>query len=265
MPKILAKLKDARVWGRSAGWPAALTYAAYRTKMALGLPEPATLSIKPRQAKYPVVVRLRGSSDMEVFGPIFVAEEYACIGEISSPKLVMDLGANVGYSSAYLLSRFPSAAFVAVEPDPDNFKQCRENLAPYGNRVRLVLGGVWSDRSRLVLSRPTFGDGREWAAQVRESDGEDDEATVEGWDIPSLLELAGQEQIDLLKVDIEGSESHLFGSNFSSWLPKVRNICIELHGADCRDVFFNALKNFEYELGFSGDLTICRNLRPKAS
>jgi FkbM family methyltransferase len=231
--------------------------------MALGLREPATLSIKPRQAKYPVVVRLRGSSDMEVFGPIFVAEEYACLEEISLPKLVLDLGANVGYSSAYLLSRFPSAAVVAVEPDPGNFEQCRENLAPYGSRVRLVLGGVWPNRSRLVLSRPASGDDREWATQVRESDGSDDVPTVEAWDIPSLLELAGQEQIDLLKVDIEGSEVHLFGSNFSSWLPKVRNICIELHGADCREVFFAALRNFDYELGFSGDLTICRNLRPK--
>ena len=200
---------------------------------------------------------------MDVFGQIFVGEEYASLRDISSPRLVMDLGANVGYSSAYFLSRFPSATLVAVEPDPDNFEQCRKNLSPYGNRVHLVLGGVWSKRSRLALSRGAFGDGREWATQVRESDGDNDEAAVEGWDIPSLLELVGGERIDLLKVDIERSELSVFGANFSSWLPKVRNICIELHGTDCREVFLNALRDFDYELAFSGELTVCRNLRRK--
>jgi hypothetical protein len=43
----------------------------------------------------------------------------------------------------------------------------------------------------------------------------------------------------------------------------VRNICIELHGPDCREVFLRALETFEYDLEYSGELTICRNLRQK--
>jgi hypothetical protein len=117
----------------------------------------------------------------------------------------------------------------------------------------------------LALSRGTFGDGREWASEVREPPEQPGTEAVQGWDIPSLLRLTGKEQIDLLKVDIEGSEVNVFGPESSSWLHKVSNICIELHGPHCEEVFFHALRDFEYELSHSGELTVCSNLRPKCN
>ena len=252
-------------WVKWCGWPAALTYSTYRTKVAFGFRQPASLKLKPRRAKYPLIVRLGGSSDMDVFYQIFRFEEYACLRTISSPRFILDLGANAGYSSAYFLSCFPSAMVVAVEPDPDNFELCRKNLAPYGGRAQVILGAVWSKRCQLAFSKETFGIGREWARQVHESESKQNEATVEAWDGPGLLQLGGGKNIDLLKVDIERSELEIFGSNCSSWLPKIRNICIELHGDDCKEVFLRALENFDYKLGTFGELTICRNLRHIAS
>jgi len=219
--------------------------------------------MKPRRARHPVVARLRGSSDMDAFSQIFAWDEYACLRSIPSPRWILDLGANVGYSSAYFLSCFPTASVIAVEPDPDNCNLCRRNLAPYGKRARVVPGAAWSACSRLSLSRGTFGDGREWATQVFAGSGP--EGCVDGYDIPSLLELAGAEWIDILKVDVERSELEIFGDGSSSWLPKVRNICIELHGADCREVFLRALEDFDYDPGVSGELTTCRNLHRKAT
>ena len=67
----------------------------------------------------------------------------------------------------------------------------------------------------------------------------------------------------ILKVDIERAELSVFGSSARARLPKVRNICIELHGEDREETFFDSLKDFEYELGHSGELTICRNLRSR--
>jgi FkbM family methyltransferase len=250
---------------KSFGLRAAVTLVIDRALSALGFSQTTILRIKPRQAKYPVLARLGRSSDMSLFHEIFTFDEYACIRDISPARVILDLGANVGYSSAYLLSCFPTAKVVAVEPDPDNFELCRKNLAPYGDRAQVVLGAVWSKRCKLALSRGTFGDGREWATQVRESEGKDTEATVEAWDVPGLLHLAGGESIDLLKVDVERSELEIFSSSSSSWLPKVRNICIELHGDDCREVFLGALKEFEYDSGISRELMICRNLQFRTS
>lgn len=253
-----------RNWVKPVGWRAACTWVGYRARLAMGFRVPAILKIWPRQAKHPVIARLGESSDILVFNQIFNLNGYASLQDISPSRLILDLGANVGYASAYFLSLFPSATVVAVEPDPGNFEVCRQNLVPYGNRARLVLGAAWPRRSRLALVRGNSEDGREWATQVRECRNRDEAATVEGWDIPSLLELAGAHEIDLLKVDIEGSELQLFEESSALWLPQVRNICIELHGSDCEQVFRHALRDFEYELTRSGELTVCRNLRRRS-
>jgi FkbM family methyltransferase len=251
------------MWAKSAGWSAALTWIIYRAKTALGFREPLALTLKPSLAQFPVVVRLGGSTDLNVFCQIFQIREYSRLSDLSSLRLILDLGANVGYTSAYFLSAFPDATVVAVEPDPKNFGQCSGNLAPYGGRAKVVKGAVWSTSAKLAISGATMGAGWEWARRVQPVTGDEKELAVEGWDIPSLMQLAGAKTIDLLKCDIEGSELELFGDNSSSWLPNVRNICIELHGADCERVFFEALKGFDYDLETSGELTMCRNLRPK--
>lgn len=178
---------------------------------------------------------------------------------------MLDLGANVGFSSAYFLSVFPSTRVVAVEPDERNAAMCEANLAPYGNRAVVLHGAVWSRCARLQLSKGTFGDGREWATQVREpSEGASISADVQAWDLNSLIDMAGAGAVDLLKVDIEGAELFVFQGSARAWLPKIRNICIEIHGDDCKNAFFDSLRDFEYDLQTSGELTICRNIRARS-
>jgi FkbM family methyltransferase len=205
---------------------------------------------------------LRRSSDLDVFRQIFINQEYLSLRSLKDVSSVLDLGANVGYSSAYFLNCFPNACVVAVEPDDRNIQACRINLKPYGDRVLLVHGAVWSECTKLCLSRGTFGDGREWATQVMES-SEGSAGDVQAWDVGSLIDMAGGAEIDLLKVDIEGAEIAVFGETAKRWLPRVRGICIELHGPECQETFFNALTDFDYELERSGELTICKNLRAK--
>ena len=80
------------------------------------------------------------------------------------------------------------------------------------------------------------------------------------WDDRKLLARLGQGMREY-KAWRERSEIELFGRNFSAWLPRVSNICIELHGPDCREAFLSALAGYEYTLESSLELTICRNLR----
>ena len=89
-------------------------------------------------------------------------------------------------------------------------------------------------------------------------------ARVQAWDVGSLIEMSERSTVYLLRIDIEGAELTVFNES-ASWLHRVRNICIELHGKDCVGVFFGALKDFDYEFERSGELTICRNLRPRKS
>lgn len=203
---------------------------------------------------------------MSVFHQIFISQEYSCLRDLKDPSLILDLGANVGFSAAYFLSVFPNVRVVAVEPDERNLKMCEMNLSPYGDRVKLLHGAVWSKCTTLRLLKSTFSKGHEWATQVGEAiEGERTSVTVQAWDIGSLIDMSGANTVDLLKVDIERAELSVFGETAASWLHRVRNICIEFHGKECEEVFFAAMKDFDYELGHSGELTICRNLRPRVN
>ena len=223
---------------------------------------PESWRVHPRTVQRELLVRLRGSSDINVFNQIFVRQEYSSLRNLENVRMVLDLGANVGYSSACFLSYFPGSRVVAVEPDERNVAVCKVNLDPYGDRAQLLHGAVWSECTNLSLARGSFGDGREWATQVvRPAD--ENTGSVQAWDVGSLMEIAGAAQVDLLKVDIERAELAVFSDSAKKWLPKVRNICIELHGPDCEKAFFNALADFDYELSHACELTICKNIRPK--
>ena len=246
-------------WVKQVGVRSALRRIFIRVLQNLGFPEPESWRVRPHQALHPLIARLRNSSDMDVFHQIFTAEEYSPLKNMKNISLVLDLGANVGYSSVYFLSCFPNAIVVAVEPDEFNVEVCRINLKPYGDRALLLHGAVWTERTMLCLSRGSYGDGREWATQVV-LPSRDRVGYVQAWDVGSLIDMAGAEMVDLLKVDIERAELAVFGESAKTWIPRVRNICIELHGPDCQKAFFNALAGFDYELEYSGELTICRNI-----
>lgn len=53
--------------------------------------------IRPLSIPNPIQVRTR-SSDWNVFYQIFVEKEYACLDILSKVGLIVDAGANVGYS-----------------------------------------------------------------------------------------------------------------------------------------------------------------------
>ena len=201
---------------------------------------------------------MNSPADMANFKQIFVQEQYERVRGLENVSLVLDLGAYVGYASAYFLSCFPRARILAVEPDPRNLAICRMNLAPFGERVTLLHGAVWSRCTQLRVSRGVFDDMTEVFEPEPGSPGE-----VPAWDIPSLIEMAGGGEVDLLKIDIERAELAVFNDRAPEWLPKVRNICIELHGQDCKTAFFRALADFDFDLGHSGELTICFTLRAK--
>src|SRR5258706_4287375 len=104
----------------SAGLSTVLRWEFLRLAARLHLPQPTVWEARPRQVLYPLKVRLRGSSDLEVFDQIYIFEEYSCLRNLKEPSLVLDLGANVGFSAAYFLNIFPKAHIVAVEPDERN-------------------------------------------------------------------------------------------------------------------------------------------------
>jgi FkbM family methyltransferase len=224
----------------------------------LHIPVPKYLSVQPKFLKHPVKLRAR-TSDPMVFQQIMIEDEYLPLKNLQISTM-LDLGANIGLASAWFLSRFPNAAVFAVEAESDNYATCCENLEVYGSRARILYGAAWSRHALLTLRRKSCAaDNSVTETQI----GDAEKRQTQGWDLPSLIAMSGFSQIDLLKVDIEGAEAEIFSAEASNWLPRIRNVCIELHGQACRDVFFNALRQCDFEHEHSGELDLCTNLRPK--
>jgi FkbM family methyltransferase len=113
--------------------------------------------------------------------------------------VIVDAGANVGYSALYLADHFPDAVVVAVEPDPECVAQIRANCAA-NQRIRVVHAALWSHGDGVDLTNRDEGS---WANRV-----------VDGGNTPSvtlesiLTEVVGAAPF-LLKLDIEGAETEV--------------------------------------------------------
>jgi FkbM family methyltransferase len=219
-----------------------------------------TFSLHSKYAHYPLWCR-PGSSDLDVFWQIFVCREYRCLDLVVDPQFIVDCGANVGYASAYFLSRYPAAQVVSIEPDPENFAMLQQNIAPYSSRASALQTGIWSKKTGLVISEEPFGDNREWARTVREV-RKNEAATLTAVDIGSLLDNSGFDRISILKIDIEGSEKEVFSSNFRQWIGRVDTIVIELHGDACREAFMQAISEEDFAISSCDELTVCVRTHP---
>lgn len=214
-----------------------------------------------KYARYPLLCR-PDTSDINVFGQIFIDREYRCVDDVSNVSLVVDCGANVGYSSAYLLNRFPNCYLIAIEPDLGNYLVMTKNLKPYNNRVLMLNSAIWSHSVPLTMSEQKYRDGKEWTRQVRECrPGE--VPLVTAVDIGSILRESKHDRISILKIDIERAEGVIFSSTtYKSWIDKVDIMLIELHDdssfGKCSDIFFSALEKEDFAFSRCGELIVCK-------
>jgi FkbM family methyltransferase len=249
--RLLHKLGSAR----NLGFVPSCVYAFQKLRQSQ-IRGKSPFRLYTRYAKYPLQCRAN-TSDAKVFSQIFAGREYRCLDEVRDASLIIDCGANVGYSAAYFLTRYPRAEVIAVEPDPENFATMQANVAAYGPRCRTVCSGIWSHRAGLVLSDEQLGDGLEWARTVRPA-APGQVATMQAVDIGGLLAESGHERISILKIDIEGSEAAVFSSNYEEWLDRVDNLVIELHGPRCKAIFADAIKGAGFVTSQCDELTVCK-------
>lgn len=219
----------------------------------------ATYPLKPRHTIHPLYYRL-GSSDLGVFHQIFIDREYDPLCNMRKVHSVIDCGANVGYSSAFFLSQFPSCRVVAVEPDSGNCAMCERNLRAYGSRAVVVRAGIWSQNVPLKIAQERYRDGREWTVQVRPCEVHE-APDFEGLTVASLIANFGFTRISVLKMDIEGAEAVVFQGNID-WIDRVDAIAIELHDDSsfgrASEIFYAAIRGRGFEISRSGELTLCR-------
>jgi FkbM family methyltransferase len=181
-----------------------------------------------------------GTTDLKCLEKIFVDDEYRFPFD-HFPQLIVDAGANIGMATLYFAHQYPHARIVAIEPEPSNFELLHRNCKGLSN-VILLQGALWPSNSPLEIEDPTAD---AWTFRVVErATIRGSTAAVAAITIPAILERVGAKQIDLLKLDIEGSELHLFSDGANRWICLVKAIAIELHDRfmpGCAQAFYSVL------------------------
>jgi hypothetical protein len=118
--------------------------------------------------------------------------------------------------------------------------------------------GVWNKTTKLIIKNYTGRAFEFVTEEVIPNTNVTSENLIDTIAINDILSKYANESegiIDLLKVDIEGSENELFRTNYE-WLRKTRAIVIEFHNhfrSDCSDVFHEAVSKYHFkEISFHG-------------
>lgn len=82
---------------------------------------------------------------------------------------------------------------------------------------------------------------------------------MRAYSMHDLLRHFSERPIDLLKIDIEGSEAALFSAD-TSWLSRVRNLCIELHSRECVAAFRQGMKGYAWHESRFGEYVVCQGI-----
>ncbi len=233
---------------RLLGFTQSIRFVARRLRRA------QIIALRVPGVRTPLFCRTFGS-DPRVLRGVFWAQHYEITLQ-DPPQLIIDGGANVGYASIYFASKYPDAQIIAIEPDPENCALFRRNCAAYPN-VELIQGALWTSSTDLVIENPTD---ESWGFRVVEAPSSTNRS-FEGFTVADILARSGKQHVDLLKLDVEGSEEQLFSSNYGSWIGRVKNMLIELHGQRCRDAVFTATKDCGFSVSQSGAHVVFREER----
>lgn len=185
-------------------------------------------------------------------------QEYDHI-RISNPKIIIDVGANIGSSAIFFAKKYPNARIIALEPEEHNFAILLRNTKNYQNitAVKAAVWGSFEKRTIQIRSASYLGFTISDTNNEIESSGQ----TVNCTTIDGIMKEHDIDSVDLLKMDIEGAEKDVLEKS-SGWIDRVDVLCAELHDRICMGcdrAFYLATKDFKTFERHGEKITAYRN------
>ena len=202
----------------------------------------------------------RQTTDFLVFEQVFLDKDYEFpyLGEI---KNVIDAGANIGLTSLFYASSHKPEKIISIEPEKNNFETLCFNCANFEN-ITPINAALWHKKETLTIHEHDLGN---WAFTTSIEGGSSHastDQTIQTFTIPGLMKQFDMDIIDILKIDIEGSEYELFSNNVSGWLPKVKYLIVELHEnlkPGVTDTFHKAIEPYNFKVTPKAENLILEN------
>ncbi len=163
---------------------------------------------------------------------------------IKEGTLALDIGANIGLVSLYLSKYFER--IIALEPSEKHFECLNKNLVSHNiTNVTPIKKALFIREGKLPFGGPTNNRTMRSLHMGTWQDQKGDEV-VECITIDKLFEDEKIERVNLLKLDVEGSETEIVSSNgFAKVADKIDCIVGETHAWSGRhpNQFKDALKS----------------------
>jgi FkbM family methyltransferase len=215
-----------------------------------------------------LILRNQNFSDYDVFKQIFNHKEYDIVlkmmklnSNLQNEKIIIDAGANVGYTSIFFSNHLKSASIYGIEPSNANFEIFEKNIKFLikPESIKTYNKALCEKSNMTFKTERNFRNKMDWAITTKE----DDEGEIQGITIDQVIQDNNLEYISLLKIDIEGAERFVFkeGNDFS-FLEKTQIIAIEIHDEfPVREEIYNILRINGFFIFEAGETTIGLNKR----
>lgn len=208
-----------------------------------------TSSLNLMGYEYPIRMRPT-ATDKTTFREIFLKREY----DIALPpalkvQYIIDAGANIGFTSVFFANKYRGTTIISIEPDEENFTVLAENVRAYPG-IKPLRTALWYKADTLNIIDAGLGK-RGLMTEASANGG-----GLTSVSIPEIIARYGLPRIDILKMDIEGSEKEVFSENYDSWLPVTNCVIIELHDRmkpGCSKAVFAALSKYDFEFSIKGE------------
>lgn len=176
----------------------------------------------------------------QVFREIFMEDFYRIeelVKHLPAAPVVVDIGGNVGYFSFMIAAKRRQARIYAFEPMQANVQLFRKNISlnpTLRERIHVFENAVTGDYNGPI---ELFFDGvtnnSVVASVIKDfSSHNTDTKQVHALSLEMIFSQNGLDQIDLLKIDCEGSEYPVFYDSPAALFNKIKIIAIETHDLD---------------------------------
>jgi FkbM family methyltransferase len=215
---------------------------------------------------FAVLLRDQEHSDYEVFKQIFNFKEYNVVLNlidfnlnVQKEKIIIDAGANVGYTSVFFSQYLSNVKIYGIEPSKSNFDMYQKNVSLLSNSENVTIyNRALSEKanSKYIIERE-YGDKKDWAITTKEDEG----GEIKGITINEIISENNLEYISLLKIDIEGAERFIFKRGQDvSFLKITQVVAIEIHDEyNIRDEIYTVLQSNGFFLFEVSETTIGLN------
>lgn len=149
--------------------------------------------------------------------------------ETDKPKVILDVGANIGVISVLMALLYPEADIYAFEPHPETFKILKKNVEKYP-KIHAYNVALTTEKAKRTLfasdDATNFGGASLFAPGC---DMTKPSHEVECIAVSDFVDSLGKD-VDMIKIDAEGSEFEVLNGLRRDQLDKVSFVLGELHG-----------------------------------